>query len=89
MLCRDTVSSLGLFRGKSLPLTWSAEHICIFRHALALDERRVKFLPEYVASGGSSPSSVGVNKVPTGSPLPNVAAWDVKEVWFPGTHSDM
>ena len=23
------------------------KHVCYFRHALALDERRVKFLPEY------------------------------------------
>jgi Uncharacterized alpha/beta hydrolase domain (DUF2235) len=29
------------------------KHVCYFRHALALDERRVKFLPEY-AYGGSS-----------------------------------
>lgn len=28
-------------------------HVCYFRHALALDERRVKFLPEY-AYGGTS-----------------------------------
>jgi len=28
-------------------------HICIFRHALALDERRVKFAPEYVHEGVS------------------------------------
>ena len=30
-------------------------HVCFFRHALALDERRVKFLPEY-ARGGAGPS---------------------------------
>ena len=29
------------------------EHICIFRHALALDERRVKFQPEYIHEGAS------------------------------------
>jgi hypothetical protein len=29
------------------------EHVCYFRHALALDEKRVKFLPEY-AHGGTS-----------------------------------
>jgi len=29
------------------------KHVCYFRHALALDERRVKFLPEY-AYGGSA-----------------------------------
>jgi hypothetical protein len=28
-------------------------HVCYFRHALALDERRAKFLPEY-AYGGSA-----------------------------------
>lgn len=29
----------------------SHDHICIFRHALALDEHRVKFAPEYVHEG--------------------------------------
>ncbi|EIW77438.1 hypothetical protein CONPUDRAFT_38642, partial [Coniophora puteana RWD-64-598 SS2] len=43
----DTVSSVG-FTGETLPATRSCAHIKIFRHALALDERRVKFLPEYV-----------------------------------------
>ncbi|KAJ7107103.1 hypothetical protein C8R44DRAFT_858147 [Mycena epipterygia] len=60
----DTVSSVGVFRGKPLPLTLSAQHICIFRHALALDERRVKFLPEYVNGGASLLSEA---KVKTGS----------------------
>ncbi|KAF8328988.1 hypothetical protein F5887DRAFT_897308 [Amanita rubescens] len=44
----DTVSSVGLFKDKSFPLTDTANHVCYFRHALALDERRVKFIPEYV-----------------------------------------
>ncbi|KAJ7853065.1 hypothetical protein B0H14DRAFT_2165809, partial [Mycena olivaceomarginata] len=74
----DTVSSKGVVSGKLLPLTSSAHHICIFRHALALDERRVKFLPEYVAGGGSAQQSNSQSASP-----------DVKEVWFPGTHSDM
>ncbi|KAJ7097706.1 hypothetical protein C8R44DRAFT_859850 [Mycena epipterygia] len=74
----DTVSSVGLVRGKPLPLTSSAQHICIFRHALALDERRVKFLPEYVDGGGSAQQSD-----------PKFTSFDVKEVWFPGTHSDI
>ena len=34
------------------------KHVCAFRHALALDERRVKFLPEY-ANGDVGPSSEG------------------------------
>ena len=33
-------------------------HVCYFRHALALDERRVKFLPEYAYGGASKPSSL-------------------------------
>ncbi|TFK18430.1 WD40 repeat-like protein [Coprinopsis marcescibilis] len=51
----DTVSSIGIARGKhTLPgTTEGMRHVCYFRHALALDERRVKFLPEY-AWGGSA-----------------------------------
>lgn len=49
-------------------------HVCHFRHALALDERRVKFQPEF-ANGGLGPREGDVG--------------DVKEVWFAGSHSDM
>ncbi|KAK0451426.1 uncharacterized protein EV420DRAFT_1274312 [Desarmillaria tabescens] len=77
----DTVSSVGIAQTKPLPLTKSASHICFFRHGLALDERRVKFLPEYLA-GGRSPLS-GNEHYPDEDP-PNA-----KEVWFPGRHSDM
>ena len=31
------------------------KHVCYFRHALALDERRVKFLPEYAYGGTATP----------------------------------
>ena len=70
---RDTVSSVGVIRGKSLPGTneFDPDSVCYFRHALALDERRVKFLPEYVCGGETYDSS------------------RVKEVWFAGCHSDM
>ncbi|KAE9399686.1 WD40 repeat-like protein [Gymnopus androsaceus JB14] len=53
----DTVSSIGFIRStKDLPLTTSGmRHVCYFRHALALDERRVKFLPEYAYGGASLP----------------------------------
>ena len=46
-LTRDTVSSLGLVK-KDVHITSSATvtNACHFRHAFALDERRVKFLPE-------------------------------------------
>ncbi|EDR04404.1 uncharacterized protein LACBIDRAFT_304666 [Laccaria bicolor S238N-H82] len=52
----DTVSSIGIARGKKmLPRTVDGmKHVCFFRHALALDERRVKFLPEYAYGGSAS-----------------------------------
>ncbi|KAJ7697057.1 hypothetical protein B0H17DRAFT_1158522 [Mycena rosella] len=74
----DTVSSVGIFRRQPLPLTTSADHICHFRHALAIDERRVRFLPEYVNQAGNPQRETS-----------NDAAGTVKEVWFAGTHSDI
>lgn len=62
--CRDTVSSVGMVRGKGMfPGTIDGmKHVCYFRHALALDERRVKFLPEYAYGGrtfcGDHPNGV-------------------------------
>ncbi|CAA7268966.1 unnamed protein product [Cyclocybe aegerita] len=49
----DTVSSIGIVRGSPmLPGTVDGMgHVCYFRHALALDERRVKFLPEFAYGG--------------------------------------
>lgn len=73
---RDTVSSIGIVRGKSLPLTESCDHICYFRHALALDERRVKFLPEYVTHKAADR-------------MKSMKFARVKEVWFAGCHSDV
>lgn len=47
-MVRDTVSSVGLVRRDVfLSTSTSASHACHFRHALALDELRVKFMPEY------------------------------------------
>ncbi|KZP19863.1 hypothetical protein FIBSPDRAFT_743247 [Athelia psychrophila] len=81
----DTVSSVGLVHGKKmLPrVVECCDHVCYFRHALALDEHRVKFLPEYVHEGKShesdEPSFPGQGKCTA----------DIKEVWFAGTHSDV
>ncbi|KAL0569410.1 hypothetical protein V5O48_012553 [Marasmius crinis-equi] len=78
----DTVSSIGFRRSKlDYPDVASGmEHVCYFRHALALDERRVKFLPEY-ARGGAGPTEEDITSC-RGKPR-------VKEVWFAGTHSDI
>ncbi|EJD39372.1 WD40 repeat-like protein [Auricularia subglabra TFB-10046 SS5] len=84
----DTVSSVGLVRHKQL-LPGTADgmhHVCYFRHALALDEKRVKFLPEY-AHGGLGPDgeSSGAGVVERGT----LYQPHTKEVWFKGTHSDI
>ncbi|KAG2009707.1 hypothetical protein CC2G_012608 [Coprinopsis cinerea AmutBmut pab1-1] len=41
----DTVASVGVIMGKTLPFTNSNSSITTFRHALALDERRAKYRP--------------------------------------------
>ncbi|EIN12817.1 hypothetical protein PUNSTDRAFT_61007 [Punctularia strigosozonata HHB-11173 SS5] len=41
----DTVASVGMLRSKSLPFTAANQCIKTFRHALSLDEHRVKFKP--------------------------------------------
>jgi len=47
------VSSVGIGRSRASPQVYEHRHICFFRHALALDERHVKFLPEYIHGGES------------------------------------
>ncbi|KAE9400691.1 WD40 repeat-like protein [Gymnopus androsaceus JB14] len=104
----DTVSSIGFVRpAKNLPLTTSGmKHVCFFRHALALDERRVKFLPEYAYGGASLPdqesdaksrpqiqgfpSYINPNTLDTKAQVSSQTPRpQIKEVWFPGTHSDI
>ncbi|KAG6919254.1 hypothetical protein DXG01_008050 [Tephrocybe rancida] len=41
----DTVASVGVLAGRTLPFTNSNKAIKTFRHALSLDERRAKFRP--------------------------------------------
>ncbi|KAG0694907.1 hypothetical protein DFH29DRAFT_298734 [Suillus ampliporus] len=79
----DTVSSVGFWRAKNLPSTDTCDHVCYFRHALALDERRVKFLPEYVYGGMSDRSNY------QSVPSKNEDPIHIKEVWFAGSHSDV
>ncbi|KAF8878890.1 WD40-repeat-containing domain protein [Gymnopilus junonius] len=76
----DTISSIGFARGqKLLPHTIDGmKHVCYFRHALALDERRVKFLPEY-AYGGSN-TAIDSNE--------RMNAKSSGEVKFPATEDD-
>jgi hypothetical protein len=55
-------------------------HVCYFRHALALDERRVMFQPEYGLIGPAPRNDITTA---------HGSHPQVLEVWFPGTHSDM
>jgi hypothetical protein len=41
------------------------KHVCYFRHALALDERRVKFLPEYAYGGLATGPTKSEDKKPS------------------------
>jgi len=43
----DTVASTGMIMSKTLPFTQSNSSIRTFRHALALDEHRAKFVPTF------------------------------------------
>ena len=51
---RDTVQSVGLIP-KHLPFSGSNNAIVHFRHALALDEHRVKFIPSFCTGGKPKP----------------------------------
>ncbi|KAG1740615.1 hypothetical protein EDB19DRAFT_1587536, partial [Suillus lakei] len=82
----DTVSSVGIRKAKNLPSTDTCDHVCYFRQALALDEHRVKFLPEYVCGGMSDRSNWfedGLVSPPKDDDV------HIKEVWFAGSHSDV
>ncbi|KIJ57938.1 hypothetical protein HYDPIDRAFT_56979, partial [Hydnomerulius pinastri MD-312] len=66
-------------------------HACHFRHALALDERRVKFMPEYFEEMNTQ-ESIRVGHEESGHSAEeddNSKKSEIKEVWFAGTHSDV
>ncbi|KAF9227029.1 hypothetical protein BS17DRAFT_695778 [Gyrodon lividus] len=77
----DMVSSVGLVQGDDfISTSSSAARACHIRHALALDERRVNFMPDYFHEMNARPDmnagdGEGKNKI--------------KEVWFAGSHSDV
>ncbi|EED84912.1 predicted protein [Postia placenta Mad-698-R] len=92
----DTVSSIGVFRSsKDLPKTHTTDHVCYFRHALALDERRVKYSPEdvcrsaYIRAGRSEGPHTDTPVSHLSYPQDEEQIDRVKEVWFPGCHSDV
>ncbi|KAJ6583965.1 hypothetical protein DFH09DRAFT_1433942 [Mycena vulgaris] len=72
----DTVASVGVIMGRSLPFTSSNTSIKTFRHAVSLDERRVRFQP-YLWEPKEGDSAVLKGTT------------DVLEVYFSGCHADV
>ncbi|KAL1749282.1 hypothetical protein HDZ31DRAFT_59566 [Schizophyllum fasciatum] len=67
----DTVGSVGLFP-RRLPFTTSNSHVRFFRHALALDERRVRFQPNFWIRSRPEEHALGVRdgEMPKSRPPP-------------------
>ncbi|KAJ7069408.1 hypothetical protein C8F01DRAFT_1015229 [Mycena amicta] len=73
--CWETVASVGLVMGRTLPFTAMNSSITTFRHALALDEHRVRFQPYLIE--------------PKTSLAAHARETDALEVWFIGCHGDV
>ncbi|PFH48601.1 hypothetical protein AMATHDRAFT_149478 [Amanita thiersii Skay4041] len=89
----DTVCSVGAFFPRTLPFTVSNKSIRTFRHALSLDERRVRF-PAYLwgYQSHSDADEIGVPIIPnlsTSHDTSSIPPTDVEEVWFAGCHGDV
>ncbi|KAG6876661.1 hypothetical protein C0993_001437 [Termitomyces sp. T159_Od127] len=99
----ETVGSVGMIP-KRLPFTTSNTHVKYFRHALALDEHRVRFKPNFWNRPTPHEVNLGVRKGQMPRPKPKRQttrdfekaythgmehATDVEEVWFAGCHCDV
>ncbi|KAF8650269.1 hypothetical protein AX16_005323 [Volvariella volvacea WC 439] len=97
----DTVGSVGVIP-RRLPFTTSNTHVKHFRHAIALDEHRVRFTPNFWNRPSAEERMMGAPSGPnqkarkrtmkdyerqyTGNVLHFT---DVEEVWFAGCHCDV
>jgi uncharacterized protein (DUF2235 family) len=78
----DTVSSVGWFASPlSLPYTANNPEIAIGRHAVAIDERRAFFRTNLWRAPADA--------IKVGPDAIKVGPKDMKQVWFPGVHSDV
>ncbi|KAF8630027.1 hypothetical protein AX15_003142 [Amanita polypyramis BW_CC] len=96
----DTVSSVGIVP-QSHPYTSINYAVKVFRHALALDERRVRFRPNVWSELTPEREQELDVDLPDPDPIdnsdrnnwrynpPNRDHADVKEVWFAGCHADV
>ncbi|KAH9033054.1 hypothetical protein EDB84DRAFT_111459 [Lactarius hengduanensis] len=94
----DTVASTGIY--KPLPFAGVNTTIKVFRHALALDECRVKFIADYYHEDEQEkeekedvsnvfPSLGNKSKITPHKMDKVFKKPDVKEVWFAGRHADV
>ncbi|KAH8103592.1 hypothetical protein BXZ70DRAFT_889242 [Cristinia sonorae] len=91
----DTVASVGIVP-QYLPFITENNGIKYLRHALALDERRIKFLPSYCVDpkrhshGDGKKGKMTMQKqFEETVNSTNEQLTDVKEVWFAGVHTDV
>ncbi|RDB14707.1 hypothetical protein Hypma_016365 [Hypsizygus marmoreus] len=78
----DTVTSVGVVMGRTLPFTNSNKTIKTFRHAVALDEHRARFRPNNYHR--PSPDSAGAALDPEhASPSPNSTTSEMQKVVSP------
>ncbi|KAI9444642.1 hypothetical protein H4582DRAFT_2094510 [Lactarius indigo] len=96
----DTVASTGIIMDETQPFAGVNTTIRVFRHALALDEHRVKFIPDYYHHGSENLDLSNYKKQVSDVPgnmskvIPRLTDTvfekpDVKEVWFVGCHADV
>ncbi|ENH69260.1 hypothetical protein FOC1_g10004796 [Fusarium oxysporum f. sp. cubense race 1] len=77
----DCVNSVAMVERNSpapVEITGTAHHV---RHAVAVDERRVKFRPALLAQD--------IKTVIKASKKEDTEKEDIREVWFPGNHGDV
>ncbi|KAG8707880.1 hypothetical protein FRC09_001563 [Ceratobasidium sp. 395] len=82
----DTVNSVGIIIPKELPFATCNYQVRVFRHALALDERRVRFKAQHWGHGAALEED---DSHYLASPHNIQHLTDVQEVWFAGAHSDV
>ncbi|KDR77767.1 hypothetical protein GALMADRAFT_138826 [Galerina marginata CBS 339.88] len=98
--CWDTVNSVGYLTTKSLPFTAINPMVRNFRHAISMDERRVKFRTNLWSPYMKTSPRIG-SRSPHMNPREKMIQsfseakskrmppTDVSEVWFSGCHCDV
>ena len=90
---RDTVASVG-YIPRTLPFVYMNNGVRHLRHALSLDERRVRFLPSFAGAREQKHTMTEGDKENEDAQRrfedtvnATEAPCDVREVWFAGVHA--